>query len=81
MILPSAVQCAGRIRPTLSVSWKAPDPLVRAITTTESPIRTAKCPLSPVSRDKSSSTGVAMLTISTSSRELAASTNSGRPTR
>ena len=44
-------------------------------------MRTAKCPLSPVSRDKSSNIGVAMLTISTSSSELAASANSGRPTR
>ena len=56
MILPSAVQCAGRTTPTRSVSWNAPGPLVRAITTTESPMRTAKWPLSPVSRDRSSST-------------------------
>ena len=57
MILPSAVQCAGRTTPTRSVSWNAPEPLVRAITTTESPMRTAKWPLSPVSRDRSSSIG------------------------
>ena len=81
MILPSAVQCAGRTTPTRSVSWNAPGPLVRAITTTASPIRTAKWPLSPVSRDRSSSTGVATLTISISSSALAASANSGRPTR
>ena len=54
MILPSAVQCAGRTTPTRSVSWNAPGPLVRAITTTASPIRTAKWLLSPVSRDRSS---------------------------
>ena len=57
MILPSAVQCAGRTTPTRSVSWNAPGPLVRAITTTASPMRTAKWPLSPVSRDSSSSIG------------------------
>ena len=59
MILPSAVQCAGRTTPTRSVNWKAPGPLVRASTTTASPMRTEKCALSPVSRDSSSSTGVA----------------------
>jgi len=37
--------------------------LVRAITTTASPIRTAKWPLPLVSRDSSSSTGVATFTI------------------
>ena len=61
MILPSAVQCAGRTTPTRSVNWKAPGPLVRASTTTASPMRTEKCALSPVSRDRSSSTGVARL--------------------
>ena len=56
-------------------------PLVRAMTTTASPIRTAKWPLSPLSRDRSSRMGVARLTISISSSALAASANNGRPTR
>ena len=57
MILPSAVQCAGRTAPARSISWKAPGPLVRASTTTASPMGTEKCALSPVSRDKSSRIG------------------------
>src|SRR6185437_10063231 len=50
MILPSAVQYAGRTTPTRSLSWKAPGPPVRAKTTTASPIGTEKCALSPVAR-------------------------------
>ena len=81
MILPSAVQCAGRTTPTRSFSWKAPGPPVRASTTTASPIGTEKCALSPVARARSSSTGAARLVISISSSALAASANSGRPMR
>ena len=59
MILPSAVQCAGRTAPARSISWKAPFPPIRASTTTASPRRTEKCALSPVSRERSSRIGVA----------------------
>ena len=63
------MQCAGVITPTRSVSWNAPDPLVRAMTTMESPMRTAKCPLSRSPATSPLNIGVAMLTISTSSSE------------
>jgi hypothetical protein len=46
-----------------------------------SPMRTAKWLLSPLSRDSSSSTDVARLTISISSSALAAKANSGQPMR
>ena len=73
-----AVRRPHHRRPGRSIEMR-PGRQVRASTSTASPMRTAKCAASPVSRDRSSSSGVARLTISISSSALAASANSGRP--
>ena len=82
MILPSAVQCAGRTTPTRSVELERAGPAGAG--DHDAPHRPCAPQNGRFRRSPATdlpAPGVARLTISISSSALAASANSGRPTR